>query len=56
VILPEMVGKEFIPVEIKPEMIGRRLGESAITNKLVKHGRAGVGVSYSVSRALSMNE
>jgi len=55
VILPEMVGltihvyngKEFIPVEIKPEMIGHRLGEFAITNKPVKHGRAGVGATRS---------
>jgi len=55
VILPEMVGltihvhngKEFQPVEIKPEMIGHRLGEFAITNKPVKHGRAGVGATRS---------
>ena len=55
VILPEMVGltihvyngKEFIPVEIKPEMIGHRLGEFAPTCKQVKHGRAGVGATRS---------
>ncbi|MDJ0270737.1 MAG: 30S ribosomal protein S19 [Aigarchaeota archaeon] len=55
IILPEMVGltihihngKEFQPVEIKPEMIGHRLGEFAITNKPVKHGRAGVGATRS---------
>ncbi|RLF99050.1 MAG: 30S ribosomal protein S19 [Candidatus Wolframiiraptor sp.] len=55
VILPEMVGltihvyngKEFVPVEIKPEMIGHRLGEFAMTNKPVKHGRAGVGATRS---------
>jgi len=55
IILPEMVGltihvhngKEFIPVEIKPEMIGHRLGEFAPTNKPVKHGRAGVGATRS---------
>lgn len=55
VILPEMIGltihvyngKEFIPIEIKPEMIGHRLGEFAITNKPVKHGRAGVGATRS---------
>ncbi|MCL7391423.1 MAG: 30S ribosomal protein S19, partial [Thaumarchaeota archaeon] len=48
VIIPEMVGltihvyngKEFVPVEIRPEMIGHRLGEFAPTNKQVKHGRA----------------
>ena len=55
VILPEMIGltihvyngKEFVPVEIKPEMIGHRLGEFAMTNKPVKHGRAGVGATRS---------
>lgn len=55
VILPEMVGltihvhngKEFVPVEIRPEMIGHRLGEFAITCKQVKHGRAGVGATRS---------
>jgi len=55
VILPEMVGltihvyngKEFVPVEIKPEMIGHRLGEFAITCKQVKHGKAGVGATRS---------
>lgn len=55
VILPEMVGltihvhngKEFQPVEITPEMIGHRLGEYAITNKKVVHGRAGVGATRS---------
>ncbi|MEM1945967.1 MAG: 30S ribosomal protein S19 [Candidatus Caldarchaeum sp.] len=54
-ILPEMVGltihvhngKEFQPVEITPEMIGHRLGEYAITNKRVIHGRAGVGATRS---------
>jgi len=55
VILPEMVGliiyvhngKEFVPVEIKPEMIGRRLGEFVPTNKPVKHGMPGVGATKS---------
>ncbi|MBS7648866.1 MAG: 30S ribosomal protein S19 [Candidatus Bathyarchaeia archaeon] len=55
IILPEMVGvtihvhngKEFIPVEIKPEMIGRYLGEFAITNKPVRHGTPGIGASRS---------
>ncbi|MDH5702703.1 MAG: 30S ribosomal protein S19 [Aigarchaeota archaeon] len=55
VILPEMVGltihvhsgKEFIPVEIKPQMIGQRVGEYAITNKRVVHGKAGVGATRS---------
>lgn len=55
VILPSMVGatihihngKEFTPVEIKPEMIGHFLGEYAITNKRVVHGAPGVGASRS---------
>ncbi|RLG60648.1 30S ribosomal protein S19 [Candidatus Geothermarchaeota archaeon] len=55
IILPEMVGltiyvhngKEFVPVEIKPEMIGRRLGEFVPTNKPVKHGMPGVGATRS---------
>ncbi|MEM3622188.1 MAG: 30S ribosomal protein S19 [Candidatus Bathyarchaeia archaeon] len=55
IILPEMVGitifvhngKEFVAVEIKPEMIGHYLGEFAITNKPVKHGTPGIGASRS---------
>jgi small subunit ribosomal protein S19 len=55
VILPEMVGvkilvhngKEFLPVDIKPEMIGHCLGEFAITNKPVRHGTPGIGASRS---------
>ena len=55
IILPEMVGmkilvhngKEFMPVDIKPEMIGHYLGEFAITNKPVRHGTPGIGASRS---------
>ena len=55
IILPEMVGliihvyngREFVPVEVKPEMIGHYLGEFAITCKPVKHGAPGVGASRS---------
>ena len=55
IILPEMAGvkilvhngKEFFPVEIKPEMIGHYLGEFAITNKPVRHGTPGIGASRS---------
>jgi len=55
IILPEMVGltihvhngKDFVPVEITPEMIGHYLGEFAITNKPVKHGTPGIGASRS---------
>ena len=53
IILPEMVGakigvyngKEYVPVEIKPEMIGHRLGEFAPTCKRVKHSAPGVGAT-----------
>ncbi|MGD2066837.1 MAG: 30S ribosomal protein S19 [Candidatus Bathyarchaeota archaeon] len=55
IVLPEMVdatilvhnGKEFIPVDIVPEMIGCYLGEFAITNKPVRHGSPGIGASRS---------
>jgi len=55
IILPAMVGttllvhngKDFVQVEIKPEMIGHYLGEFAITNKPVKHGTPGIGASRS---------
>lgn len=40
-------GKEFVPVEIKTEMIGHYLGEYVITNKKVSHGAPGVGASRS---------
>ena len=40
-------GKEFVPVEIVPEMIGRYVGEFIITNKKVTHGSPGVGASRS---------
>ncbi|CAE7339152.1 RPS15 [Symbiodinium sp. KB8] len=50
VIVPEMIGsvvgvyngKQYINVEIKPEMIGHYLGEFSITYKPIKHGRAGM--------------
>ena len=55
IILPEMVGmkilvhngKEFLPVILKPEMIGHYLGEFSITNKPVRHGTPGIGASRS---------
>jgi len=55
IILPEMVGltihvhngKEFVPVEIKPEMIGHYLGEFAITTKKVVHGEPGLRATRS---------
>src|SRR5713226_6866569 len=54
-ILPVMVGstiavysgKDFVPLEIKPDMIGHYLGEYVITNKKVVHGTPGIGASRS---------
>ncbi|MGP8125542.1 MAG: 30S ribosomal protein S19 [Nitrososphaerales archaeon] len=55
IVLPLMVGltigvhngKEFVPLEVKAEMIGRYLGEFVITNKKVVHGTPGIGSSRS---------
>jgi small subunit ribosomal protein S19 len=55
IILPEMVdkrvlvhnGKEWVAVDIKPEMIGYRLGEFALTRKTVRHSSPGVGATKS---------
>ncbi len=40
-------GKEFIELEIKPQMVGHYLGEYVITNKKVVHGTPGIGASRS---------
>ena len=55
IVLPVMIGatigvytgKEFLTVQVKPEMIGHYLGEYAITNKKVVHGTPGIGASRS---------
>ncbi|HEV2137629.1 MAG TPA: 30S ribosomal protein S19 [Nitrososphaerales archaeon] len=55
IVLPTMVGltiavhngREFVPLEVKPEMVGRYLGEYVITNKKVVHGTPGIGASRS---------
>lgn len=55
IILPEMIGKtvhvfnglEFIEVKIDIKKVGHYLGEYAITNKPVRHGRPGIGASRS---------
>jgi small subunit ribosomal protein S19 len=55
IILPYMVGltihvhngKEFVPIEIKPEMVGHYLGEYVMTCKRVMHGEPGIGASRS---------
>jgi small subunit ribosomal protein S19 len=53
VVVPELVGmkisiyngKEFIPVEIKPEMLGHVFGEFSPSRGKVQHGSAGVGAT-----------
>ncbi len=58
VIVPRMVGltigiytgKAFEEVLITTEMIGHRLGEFALSRRVVKHGAAGIGATKS-SRA-----
>ena len=55
IIIPMMVGKtifvhagkEFTRVDVKPEMLGHRLGEFADTRKRIKHGAPGVGATRS---------
>ncbi len=55
VVLPEMVGttihihagKIFTPVTITEEMIGRYLGEFALTRTRVKHSAPGIGATKS---------
>lgn len=54
-VLPQMLGfklgihngKEYVPVDIKPEMIGHRLGEFSQTRKRVKHSSPGFGATRS---------
>ena len=55
IIIPELLGKklgvhngkEFISVEVKPEMLGHRLGEFALTRKKVQHSAPGFGATKS---------
>ncbi|MBI4738232.1 30S ribosomal protein S19 [Candidatus Woesearchaeota archaeon] len=55
VVLPEMVsrqikihnGREFVIVDIQPEMIGHYLGEFALTRKKVNHSAPGIGATRS---------
>jgi small subunit ribosomal protein S19 len=55
IILPEMIGKtvhvfngqEFVEVKLDIKKVGHYLGEYAVTNKPVRHGRPGIGASRS---------
>jgi len=59
IIVPEMVnitlmihnGKAFTAIIIKPEMLGHRLGEFAITRRSLAHSAPGVGATKSSSSA-----
>ena len=61
IVLPEMLaklikvynGKEFVPVQIEPEMLGHRLGEFAQTRRKVSHSAPGIGATRS-SASLSV--
>ena len=56
IIVPQMVdmdirvhnGKEFVNVEVKFDMIGRYLAEFAISYKVTKHGKPGIGASKGI--------
>lgn len=57
-ILPSMIGKtilvhngkEYTAVTIQPEMVGRRLGQYALTRKPLKHSSAGVVTGKNVKK------
>ncbi|MGB9675087.1 MAG: 30S ribosomal protein S19 [Candidatus Nanoarchaeia archaeon] len=38
-------GKEFVPIQITPEMVGTRLGDYVLNCKEVKHGGPGIGAT-----------
>ncbi len=55
VIIPQLLGiklgvyngKEYVTLEIKPEMLGHRLGEFVLTRKEVRHSAPGFGATRS---------
>lgn len=57
IVLPEMLGhtiqvhngKRWVPVELTFEMVGQRLGEFALTRKIIKHSSPGIGATRSSS-------
>lgn len=61
IIVPDLVGniihvyngKEFVPVNITVEMLGKYLGEFVITRKKVEHSAPGIGATKS-SAAMSV--
>jgi len=61
IVMPKMVGlkigiyngKEFVSIQIVPEMIGHRLGEFSHTRKKITHSAPGIGATRS-SAAMSV--
>ncbi len=61
IILPIMVGltlriyngKEFVQINVQPEMLGHYLGEFALTRKRIEHSAPGIGATRS-SASLSV--
>lgn len=55
IILPKMIGlkihihngKEFVLMEIAPDMVGHRLGEFSLSTIYVKHNAPGIGATRS---------
>jgi small subunit ribosomal protein S19 len=55
IIIPEILGvkigvysgKEYVPLEIRPDMLGHRLGEFVLTRKKVGHSAPGFGATRS---------
>jgi small subunit ribosomal protein S19 len=55
IVIPELVGlrigvysgKEYVSLDIRPEMMGHRLGEFVPTRKVVKHSAPGFGATKS---------
>lgn len=62
IIVPEMIGsvvgvyngKQFLNVEVKPDMIGHYLAEFAITYKPCRHGRGGMGAKGGAYNFIAM--
>lgn len=60
IIVPQMIGmklqiyngREFVPVEVIPEMLGHKFGEFAPTRRRIQHTKSGVGATKG-SRAKS---
>ena len=61
IVLPEMIGRsisihngrEYVQINIVPEMVGHYLGEFALTRKNVSHSAPGIGATKS-SAAVSV--